>query len=562
MVTPALVRGAVPTKGEARRIADAVVLALDRVQSGTAAPTGGVMAWATANRRIDDRPFSLRGWEPLRGLYEDDHPRIVVMKPAQRGVSEWAVNLTGFALDAGARAWAPHKRGLNVAYLFPTSEALGDFSKERLSSLKRESAPLARLFAGSEFDAVRFKQVGDSYLYLRGAWSESALLSFAADVLILDEYDRMSPKAVALARRRLNASSVKREVAVSTPTVPGRGIHALYSSSDRRVYEQPCRACGAWVRPDFFRDVRAGGAPHEEWRHALPDEVRSAEVVVHCPSCGAGWSEVDRVVEGRWTAVNPAVAGLRGYHVPALAFAVADLRSMAAAACSRDPSEVEELYRSDLGLPYEVSGSRITVAMMALLDEGPLPDGPWSDVSMGVDVGSRLHYRVSGADRDGVVHALGAGSVGSFDELDVLMARWGVRSCVVDAMPELHACQAWAVRHPGRVLRAFYPAASALAGQLYHARREEGVVQINRTMALDALYAAIATAAERWPSAVARDPEVLAHLTAPVRTTRVDERGQERAEWVHAGPDHLAHAFAYDLVARRAAPPAAFAKVL
>ncbi|MGH2351923.1 MAG: phage terminase large subunit family protein, partial [Chloroflexota bacterium] len=175
------------------------------------------LAWAERYRQIEGVPFSLERFRPLRALYEDTHPRICVLKPAQRGVSEWAITYAGLALEQGARLWAPPevpKDGLNVAYIFPTRDALQDFSKERFTALEDETPHLRALFgAPGEYDDVTFKQVGRSYLYLRGGWSESALLSFPADVLILDEYDRLDHKAVALARRRLNASVVRREVA-------------------------------------------------------------------------------------------------------------------------------------------------------------------------------------------------------------------------------------------------------------------------------------------------------------------------------------------------------------
>jgi phage terminase large subunit GpA-like protein len=176
-------------------------------------------------------------------------------------VSEWAINYAIFALDRGAEVWANgQKTGLNVGYIFPTQAALSAFSKERISGLKRESAYLEALLGDSDdYDTVDFKQIRDSYLYLRGGWSEAGLLSFAADVAIFDEYDRMEPSAIALARRRLNASTVRREVFISTPTLPGTGVHGLYLQSDRQVYEQ-WHSCGGWVSYDFWRDVKVDGS--------------------------------------------------------------------------------------------------------------------------------------------------------------------------------------------------------------------------------------------------------------------------------------------------------------
>ncbi len=509
-------------------------------------------AWAERERRIDGRPFSLDRFAPLRDLYADDHPYIVVLKPAQRGVSEWAINRAMYALVHGAAAWGTEKDGLNVAYLFPTKEALGDFSKERLSGLKAESPELAALF--TDYDDVTFKKVGRSYLYLRGASSESSLLSFPADVLILDEFDRMDPKAISLARRRLNASVVRRQIALSTPTIPGRGIHGLYLQSDQRVYEQPCPACGDWHVYDFKRDVRADSAPHATWQHWPSEVLGRASFAVACPSCGHLLDDEERCAEGRWIARAPEVAGIRGYRIPPLAFPVADLAAMALASVSDDPSEVQEFHRSDLGEPYTAGGSRITEAMLDQLSHelpgGLLPDKAWRDTTMGVDVGSRFHYRISAVTGDDRPYIRAMGAVGSWEELDRLMAEFRVRRCVIDALPEQHGSRAWAAKHRGKVLRASYPSDNALTGRLFIEDPAEGLIKINRTMAMDGVYAAVAGGKERWPAAIHNAPEIAAHMKAPVRVSATDAHGQERITWEHTDPDHGFHSCVYDRVAR------------
>jgi hypothetical protein len=248
-------------------------------------PTG-TYEWARMYRRIDNRPFSLANFRPLEAIYADEHPNKVIGKPAQRGASEYAINYTGFALDRGAAVWTGGlKSGLNVAYIFPKKEALGDFSKERLTGLISESDYLASMFGDDDYNAITFKQVRDSFLYLRGGWSSAALKSFPADVLILDEFDEMASGAIALARRRLNASLVRRELALSTPSIPMKGIHALYLESDRHVYEQLHR-CGEWVRYDFLRDVRADGQPYDVWQQWPAEQIRRVVVTLECPRCG------------------------------------------------------------------------------------------------------------------------------------------------------------------------------------------------------------------------------------------------------------------------------------
>ncbi len=537
--------------------------------------------WAAAYRRIDGETFSLdynpetgKGYEPLKEIYDDDHPNIVVMKPAQVGVSELAITRALHALDVGARFWNTRNDGLNVGYLFPTQNALYDFSKERISAIKDESEHLEKFFA--DYDDVGFKKAGHSYFYIRGAWSVKALKSFKADVLIYDEFDEMLPRAVALAVKRLRHSQVRRQLKLSTPTIPDYGIHAAYLLSDQREWEVHCSKCEAWNTLDFFRDVRVGGADYEEWQRWDGERVSRAACSVSCPSCRETLSDADRFGPGRWVARRPEITRVRGYHVPALSFPSVSLTELCVAAVSTDPEDVIEFYRSDLGLPYEPKGSRVTQEMLkqlsAGLEGGKLPEGPWTKVTMGVDVGARFHFRVSATGADNLRYVLATGAVRRWDDLDDVMTKYKVRHVVVDAMPELHGAEAWADKHKGKVLRAFY---KDLKGELFRLPSEEekelhgikpknarpkpkelkkDTILISRTMAMDTVYNIVAKGKEVWPAEVHNDPETVAHMTAPVRVVKEDDEGQPFATWVHTKPDHIFHACVYDLVAFRTLP--------
>jgi hypothetical protein len=550
------------------------------------------LAWAEAYRRIEDQPFSLdyrpasedepaKGYEPLRQIYDDDHPFIIIMKPAQVGVSELAISRALHALDIGARYWKTSNDGLNVGYLFPTQDALYDFSKERISGLKDESDKLDKFF--TDYDDVGFKKAGHSYLYLRGAWSTKALKSFKADLLIFDEFDEMVPRAVALAVKRIRHSQIKRQLYLSTPTFPGKGIHAYYLQSDQHEWEVHCSRCDSWNTLDFFRDVKVSGADYKQWKTWDEERIHRSPVTVACPSCQENLPDEDRFGKGRWVSRRPEITRIRGYHVPALCFPSVSLSELAVSAISTDPEQILEFFRSDLGIPYEPKGARITDAMLKQLsvelDNGRLPGGmTWTNVTMGVDVGSpRYWYRISGTDTDGKRYVLAMGFIvpekgkNGYQKLSDLIKQWHVRQCVIDMGPEWNPCAEWAAKHPGVVLRGYYPTtATALKGRLFRLPHEEpedadvaekqaaNTIQINRNMAMDAVYNSIAMATERWPASIHNDPEVISHMKAPSRVLVTDKDGNVEPRWVHTTPDDYYHACVYDQIALLSLPRPSF----
>lgn len=525
-------------------------------------------------RRIDNKTFSLVRYKPLEQIYKDTHPYICIRKPAQKGLSEYAVTRACHKLDVGANYYGLDKAGLNVGYVFSTKDALSSFSKERFSGLRMESDRLASLF--TVYDAVGFKQAGESYLYFAGGKSVQAMKSFAADDLILDEFDEIPPNIVALAEVRLNESDLGHQLRLSTPTFPGKGIDAEYLQSDQNVWEVLCCHCGGWNELDFFRDVRADGEHYEEWKEWDAETLHEAAMAVACPTCGEA---IDTHGEGRWTPRAPDRKRIRGYAVPALSCGKVNLNRMAVKAVSQEPETLQEFYRSDLGLPYEPKGARVTDSMLRQLSTG-LPagllpaGGVWRNVTMGVDQGSpRFWYRISGVGPDNVRHVLAMGYVvgdrekNVWRKLDDLMEAFRVRNCVVDIGPEMNASAEWAERHKGKVLRASYPTtAKALTGRLFRLPAEEpddadlseaqaaNVVQVNRTMAMDAVYNILARAGERWPALTHNDPEVVSHMKAPVRVLVKNKDGIQEPRWVHTTPDDFYHTCVYDLIAQETLP--------
>lgn len=547
----------------------AAAMGIQEQQRTSGPKPGTVYDWALTYRRPNGRDFSLDRYPPLKALYDDDHPNIVVMKPAQRGISEWAVNYSLFALDRGAEIWAPGLFGLNVLYLFPTEPAVLDFSKERVTLLSEETDLLARLFDDpgndkNSYDALRFKSIRKwNHLYLRGP-SPKMLRGFRVDLLVLDEFDEIeesNKKSIALAEARQLGSEVRRRIYLSTPTLPGHGIHRRYLDSDRQVFEQQCPFCEEWVGFDFFNDVFVDGEDRETWKNRTQDELRRAKVCLRCPNCKSDWPERARLADGRWRAEQPEYTSVRGYKIPWWPFPMVNLAEMAATSVTQDWSEQEEFFRQGLGYPKQAEGGGITVEMLhrlyAELPGGRLPQGRPQNVTMGVDVGARLHFRIS-ATFAGYIKpiVISMGSVSRWEDLDNLMARFGVRLCVVDRLPELRDATAFSARHPGRVRRATYVKDATPKKNVIDPKKGTDIVQIARTQMMQNLQAIIDGGLELWPEAIVRGRDVIAHLTSPALVKVTDAKtGQEKPEWVYTGPDHLFHASLYDVVARRMLRP-------
>ena len=115
-----------------------------------------------------------------------------------------------------------------------------------------------------------------------------------------------------------------------------------------------------------------------------------------------------------------------------------------------DKAAEAEFHNQKLGQPHAVDGAKLTDDDINKCMHGykreELPPQTGL-VTLGVDVGTWLHYEiddwtlpeyVSGTDLSiyAQCRTLTFGKVKTFEELDLLMLKWGVRYCVIDAQPE------------------------------------------------------------------------------------------------------------------------------
>lgn len=170
---------------------------------------------------------------------------------------------------------------------------------------------------------------------------------------------------------------------------------------------------------------------------------------------------------------------------------------------------------------------------------------------MGVDTGKLLHVVVSRrpeAKEDWAKReVIWIGTVQSYEELDSLMKRYRVSRCVIDALPEIHATRDFSNRHRGSVFLNYFNESQRGSTKW---DREQHIVQINRTEALDAAKKGIRDEQVVLPRRGRLLEEFADHLASDAKKLIEDEEtGAKSYRYLRIGTNHFSLAFTYDWLA-------------
>lgn len=247
------------------------------------ASSSSPLAWLTMNKAITEnqRPLEFYNHRFLIDLYADMHPDIVVKKSAQVGESVERI------LKA---LWCCKYLGANVIYVLPTNNVVKDFVAPKVNPLINSNPFIAKTISK---DSESLKQVGERFIYFKGAFSERDAIAISGDILILDELDRMPNMAVVNTYdSRLQASSFGYRWRLSNPSAVGFGVDALYTDSDQRHFFMRCHHCNHNWYMDFEKTYNNN--------HYVDRERK----VYACGKCGKELGNEDRRL-GEWVAKYP-----------------------------------------------------------------------------------------------------------------------------------------------------------------------------------------------------------------------------------------------------------------
>ncbi len=509
------------------------------------APIGGGGAgrisrleWALAYASIDGRPFSFERHEYLRGIYECETAHVVIEKAAQMGGSVFGVIDALWALDTG--------RARRAVYFFPTARDMEDFARDRVRPFVSGCPRLAaRARQGADnMHCLQFAAAGGAAaasLYFRGMKSKVATSSIPADLLMIDERDKVAEEDYALALKRLSHSESALLREACTPTIADYGIDAVFERSDMRFWTLRCGRCGTENQPE--KTFREDGGPE----HVLYE--RGGDVWLGCRKCGA---KLDPAA-GLWVADHPG-RDIAGFHLSQLYSQIVQRgRPVQAAILDefRTTRCMADFWNSRVGFPYEDRSASLTREALNACDGDYAFAASGAACTMGVDQGDAIHAVVSER-QHGPRRVVWAGVLDDFAGLDTLMRNYDVRVCVIDGLPNAHSAREFAARFRGRVFLCYYQ-----SGTRGDARWNDaaGTVTVDRTESLDASAAAYLRREVRLPRHPLIEDVFKPQLCNAARRPLRDAQGEIMGyEWVRRGPDHFRHADNYDHLAASRAP--------
>lgn len=490
-----------------------------------------LLSWSKLHRLEDDEPLDFHAFPFQRELYEAfgdrDLPSVDVMKSSQCGISAAAVSLALYAADA----WAA-----NVLYVLPTEDLAQGFSDTRVKTAIEADPYLRSRVTATNSKGLR--RLGKRNLYFVGSGSEARALSVPADLLILDEFDRLDHRQASKFRTRLNApTSMKLIRRFSNPSFPEAGIHARWLASDQRTWTVRCPSCS-----------HAAPVSFEEGDGHYVDEELKARV---CGRCRRPLPR-EAVASGRWVPAHPD-RDLRGYHVSRLIVPDEDIAELVEHHHEGSEEEVAVHYNFDLGLPYSPTGGSLSAELVrACRSEyvcpGSYRGGQW--VTAGVDVGKLLHVRISRWLSIGKAVPLYIGEVAGFEDLAHLWDRYGVNFGLIDERPEERVARDFADRFAGRAALLRWGGQGQRDPIDFDEDRR--LVIARRTWACDQTVAAVMDQLRLLPRHL---PEgYLKQMTAPHRITDATPAGQKVSRYVSERADHYFFAETFDLLAYAVRP--------
>jgi len=476
--------------------------------------------WVLDNEFINEnqKPFEFDTHRYMLQPYADNSPDQVIMKSAQVG---WSVAAILKSIHAA------NFLKLNVIYVLPSRNVVHDFVIPKVNPMIARNPAIRALVAGS--DSTSLKQIGDRFVYFRGAFHRGEAISTTADLVVADEYDVSDQGVLTVYQSRLNASEFGWFWRFSNPTIPGFGVHELWQDSDQMHWFVSCSYCKHEHYMGFEPDL------------ALKSHYVDAEREVYaCGNCHAEISDNARQ-NGRWWALYPK-RKRRGYWLSQMI--VPYVTAPKILQQQKDMS-IEVFHNFVLGLPYQASEFMLNADAIRRACRPGLADK--TDVIIGCDSGKTKHYVIG--NRYGIFNY---GKTDSWEDVERLITTFNA-TAVIDALPDFTVPEQLARKYPGRVFVHYYLHNNkSMQTSIRNEGSQFGRIDSDRTKLFDMVAGEIANQTIRFyqpfKDLQGMDNKGLVyHLSNMYRIVETDPKGIQRATWMTKDnkPSHWSHALGY-----------------
>lgn len=374
----------------------------------------------------------------LEALYQDQSKEIGVMKPAQAGVSTWAINTETH--DA-------RYQGINQIHTLPSAEDVKLFVQSKVNPIIKGNKSLKDFVDKDNADSVGQKQMGRSFLFFKGTRGETSGIMVTSDRNWYDEYDRSNMANISnYASRQEGAASLREKRWISTPTIPDFGIHAIFLSGDQKYWRFRCGGCGH--------------KQHMRW----PQNVDYERRCYVCTKCGGELTQA-MIRKGAWEAKYPN-RSRSTYSITQMIVPWKTCGDLIDEEAKHDKEGTQDyFYNFNLGEPYLRADARMPASLILsnLTEAEPIE----LNSACGVDVQMNELYAIIGneeaiygiakiPDSEEWVESGGTQGISKWDRLGELMEIYDIRQMVVDATYKPNDVLEFAEKHPGKVYMNWY----------------------------------------------------------------------------------------------------------
>lgn len=319
-----------------------------------------ILVWIRENRIKNERgePIEFGEHSFMQMLYADPAPIQVVMKGSQIGASTMEI----LKVLHAARYW-----GINQIYTLPTADDVFKFVPGKVNRIMNLNPCIKEGIDPQSVDAIEQKQIGKSFLYFKGTFTEREAIMLTSDRNIHDELDKSNPEVVRDYTSRMGYSKFRSQHFFSTPTIPNFGIHKMFEQSDQKNWRFNCPHC-------TYRQ-------HMEWDKNV-DQERGIYV---CQKCKKEITPQEINKLGSWEARYPN-RPISGYWITQMH---CPWRTAADLIKEREDADDDTyFYNFVLGLPYLSAEQRIPASLFLRNLTDKEAEAAEDYNVMGIDTGS------------------------------------------------------------------------------------------------------------------------------------------------------------------------------